>query len=253
MMVPRQPIRRYSRLDYFVRRFQDRWETNPQYRAMVSGGVGLVLILTLCTCTGVMTVVSNNALVSLGLASSGNNGNNINSSTGTNKLTGALTFPTATFSASQVPTGGATPQGSPIGTSGTPVPNATATPTEDANPTPTSGGGNNSPFVCTGTADGVTWTFNPCPLMVGQSGSMTISAPAYPNTSTNIIVSFGACPKGDCTIDDPGNAFKTNASGIEVISFTVAADVQVGVAPVTGEIGLGSGPTTSINTVGTCQ
>jgi hypothetical protein len=251
-MIGGEVVNRPSWLDYFVRRFQDRWETNPQYRAMVSGGVGLVLILTLCTCTGVMTVVSNNALVSLGLASSGN-GSNINSNTGTNKLTGGSTFPTATFNT--VPTGGATPIGSPIGNSTTPVPSTTVAPTEGADPTaaPTSGS-NNSQFVCTGTADGVTWTFNPCPLIVGKSGSLTISAPAHPNAGTNIIVSFGACPKGDCTIDDPpSGGFKTNASGVEVISFTVASDVQVGVAPVTGEIGISGGPTTSINTVGSCQ
>ena len=67
MMVPRRRFQRVSWLDHIVRRFQDRWETNPQYRALISGVVGLALILTLCTCTGLMTVVSNNALASLGL------------------------------------------------------------------------------------------------------------------------------------------------------------------------------------------
>ena len=246
-------MNRPSWLDYFVRRFQDRWETNPQYRAMVSGGVGLVLILTLCACTGVMSVVGSNALASLGLGG-GNGNNNINSDTGTNKTTGELKFPTATFNSSQASLGGATPVGTALGDSTTPVPNATPSPTEDANPTPTSGGSDNSQFICTGTADGVTWTFSPCPLVVGEGGSLTISAPAYPNTGTNILVSFGFCPQGDCTVDDPpSEGYKTNASGIEVISFTVAADVQVGVAPVTGQLGFAGGPTTSINTVGTCQ
>ncbi len=205
MMVPRRPVRRNSWIDYFVRRFQDRWETNPQYRAMVSGVVGLVLILTLCTCTGLMTVVGNSALASLGLTN-GNNGTGFNSNTGTGKIGSSPHFPTATFN--NVPTGGATPAGSPIGNSQTPVPSATVSPTEGTDPTatPTSGGTNNAQFVCTGTADGVTWTFNPCPLKVGQGGSLTISAPAYRNTGTNIIVSFGACFKGDCTIDDPPSA-----------------------------------------------
>jgi hypothetical protein len=236
-----------------VRRFQDRWETTPQYRAMVSGGVGLVLLLTLCTCTGVMSVVGNNALVSLGLASANNSTNPFSNDTGTNKIGANPSFPTATIAA--LPTGGATPEGSPFGDSLTPVPDATATPTESINPTPTSGGGNNSQFICTQTVDSVTWTFNPCPLMVGESGSMTIDAPTHPNTGTNIIVSFGACPRGDCTVDDPANlGYKTNASGVEVISFTVAADVQVGGPPVTGEIQFSSGPPTiGINTQGGCQ
>src|SRR5512146_1635886 len=39
---------RRSWLDSIVYRFQHHWETNPQYRAAVSGVVGLVLILSLC-------------------------------------------------------------------------------------------------------------------------------------------------------------------------------------------------------------
>src|SRR5215469_10502787 len=118
MMVPRQPRWRVSWLDYMVRRFQDRWETNPQYRAMISGVVGLTLILTLCTCTGLMTLVTNNALASLGLTN-GNGSNNINSTTGTGKEGAGLTFPTATFNTVPVTV---TPVGTGIPSSQTPPP-----------------------------------------------------------------------------------------------------------------------------------
>ena len=47
-MMPRQPFSGNTWLDLVVRRFQDRWETDPQYRALVSGVVGLVLVITLC-------------------------------------------------------------------------------------------------------------------------------------------------------------------------------------------------------------
>jgi len=244
-------VNRQSWLDQFVRRFQDRWETNPQYRALVSGLVGLVLILTLCVCTGLMTVASNNVLASIGLTN-GSSNTNINTDTGTNNVKQASSFPTATFGPFNPQS---TPVGSPLASSQTPPPNATATQAGD-NPTatPTTGSINTAQFICTGTGSGITWTFSPCPLVHGYGGTLTISAPAYPNTGTNIIVNFGNCPKGDCTIDDsPAQGFQTNGSGVEILSFTVARDVEVGGPPVTGEINLSSGPTAGINTQGSCS
>src|SRR5215469_5125705 len=145
MMTPRQPFQRISWLDQFVRRFQDRWETNPQYRSLISGLVGLVLVLTLCTCTSLLTVAGNNVLASVGLTN-GNSG--INSTTGSTQLQGAQTFPTATFGPfNDQPT----PQGAAVASSSTPPPGPTATATQpaDNNPTPTSGGGgtNTATFV----------------------------------------------------------------------------------------------------------
>jgi hypothetical protein len=246
MMVPRQRLRRVSWLDQIVRRFQDRWETKPQYRAMISGVVGLSLILALCACTGLMTVVTNNALASLGLGGGG--GNNITSDTGTGKDSTAPIFPTSTFGA-MIPT--LTPAGSSIPSSQTPPPASTVTPTSSAGyPTPTSSGGgiNNAQFICSGGGNGVTWTFSPCPLVHGQGGSITISY-GHSNASANVIVSFGACSSGDCTIDyTPAQFHLTN--GVGVISFTVAGDVQVGGPAVSGEINITGGPTVGINTVG---
>ena len=166
-------------------------------------------------------------------------------------MKGALKFPTATFGPFN---SAVTPVGSPITSSQTPPPAGTETATVTGGygtPTSTGGGTNTAQFICTGTGNGITWTFSPCPLVHGQGGSLTISAPAYKNTYTNIIASFGACPAGNCTIDDPpSGSFHTDANGIEVISFTVAGDVQVGGPPVTGEINLSGGPTAGINTVG---
>jgi hypothetical protein len=252
MMTPRQQFRRISWLDQFVRRFQDRWETNPQYRSLVSGLVGLVLVLTLCACTGLLTVAGNNVLASVGLTNSNSN-SGVNSNTGTTQLQGAQTFPTATFGPF---TNQPTPLGTPLPSSQTPPPGPTATATQSANnnPTPTTGGTNTATFICTGSNSGITWTFNPCPLVVGQAGTLTISAPGYPNTGTNIIINFGYCAKGDCTVDDPpAQGFKTDGNGVETISFVVAKDVQVGGPPVTGEINLSGGPTAGINTQGSCS
>jgi len=39
---------RISMLEQAIRRFQDRWETNRQFRATASGVIGLVMIVALC-------------------------------------------------------------------------------------------------------------------------------------------------------------------------------------------------------------
>ncbi len=141
-----------------------------------------------------------------------------------------------------------------VSTATTNAPAATATQSGANSLTPTSGV-NIATFICTSSNSGITWTFNPCPLVVGQPGTLTISAPRYPNTATNIIVVFGNCPQGDCTIDDPpALGFKTNGNGVETISFVVASDVQVGGPPVIGEINLSGSPTSGmINTQGSCS
>ncbi len=256
-MMPREPSSGNTWLDQMVRRFQDRWETDPQYRALVSGVVGLVLVVTLCACTGLLTLEGNTLLASVGLTNSSSGGNNITDNSGSATVAAGASFPTATFGPvySSATPGVSTPVGTVQTSSLTPLPNATPSPSPTAaGGTPTGGGGNNATFVCTGSGSGITWTFSPCPLVHGQAGTLTISAPGYPNTGTNIIVNFGNCPKGDCTIDDPpGQGFQTNGSGVETISFVVAQDVQVGGPPVTGEINLSGGPTAGINTQGSCS
>ncbi len=250
-MTPRQPYSRITWLDQLVRSFQDRWETNPQYRAVVCGVVGLVLVFTLCTCTGLLTLESNNILAIVGLGSNTSN-STFNNDTGSQNVQPASSFPTATFGPVYT---SATPVGTTLPTSTTPLPGPTPAPTATAGATtPPGGGTNTATFVCSGGGSGITWTFSPCPLVHGQAGTLTISAPAYPNTSTNILVNFGYCPRDDCTIDDPpGQGYQTNGSGVETLSFTVAQDVQVGGPPVTGEINLSNGPTAGINTQGSCS
>jgi len=253
MMTPRQPFQRLSWLDQFVRRFQDRWETSPQYRSLVLGLAGLVLLLALCACTGLLAIQGNNLLSTLGLTNSTNN-TGINTNTGTGSGQQAQSFPTATFGpfSSQV-----TPPGAALPNSQTPLPDATATTTDNPNgngsPTPTGGGGGNNTatFVCTGGNSGVTWTFSPCPLVHGQAGTLTISAPKYANAPTNILVSFGNCTQGSvCTVDDAPPGFNLNASGVETISFTVPNDAQVGGPEVSGLIGISGGPQVGIHTAG---
>ncbi len=122
-------MRRLSWLDSLVYGFQHRWETNPQYRAAVSGVVGLLTILMLCACLGVLTTVANATLAGFGAGSSG--GVLVSTDTGTGKLAAGQKFPTAT-----PPTlpAGALAAGA-IPNSQTPKPGPTEAPTPTDTPT----------------------------------------------------------------------------------------------------------------------
>ncbi len=52
-------MRRPSWLDAMLERFQHSWETNPQFRAIWSGGAGLVIIVGLCAVLGVSATFAN--------------------------------------------------------------------------------------------------------------------------------------------------------------------------------------------------
>src|SRR5262249_16349865 len=159
---------RTSWLDDLIQRFQHRWETNPQYRAAMSGVLGVILIVFLCSCVGLVTTAANVALATLGfdIASSDQGSGN----TGTKEVRGFATFPVTTY----VPqTPGAIPQGT-VPTSGTPMPTATPqpTPTDTPEPTPCQtncGGGGGGCQTCT-----VTASANPTPWIHGQKGYVVV-------------------------------------------------------------------------------
>jgi hypothetical protein len=99
--------------------FQHRWETNPQYRAAVSGVVGLVLLVAMCSCSGIVSAMANTTLASMGIGASGSTGQG--NGTGTNRIVGAKEFAIPT----EVWTPGVVPPASPIANSLTPAPTAT--------------------------------------------------------------------------------------------------------------------------------
>jgi hypothetical protein len=208
-----------------VRRFQDRWETNPQYRAMISGVVGLTLIVTLCTCTGVMTLVTNNALASLGLTNS-NGSNNINSTTGTSKQGKGPQFPTATFGPS-APT--LTPVGSPIASSQTPPPVGTDTPVPTDTPIQTcyyncggGGGGGGGGGTVTGTQLQPPW-------VRGQTGNLLVHT-SLPNIGLALSYFIPGC--GVVLIEPDG---QTDGSGNVTLSYHLLSCTTTGQGRVTIE------------------
>src|SRR5258707_5770693 len=84
-------FQRISWLDSLVYGFQHRWETNPQYRAAVSGVAGLAMVLVLCACLGVLTTAANAALAGFGVG--GGNGLLHTNDTGTGQLAAGREIP----------------------------------------------------------------------------------------------------------------------------------------------------------------
>ena len=124
-------------LDHLIHRFQHRWETNPQFRAAMSGVLGLSLIIFLCVGVAGVNAAATRVLGAVGFGSSGGGQGNIDP--GGQIVNGNWTFYTPT-----VPDwkGGATPGSSPINNSQTPQPSPTptATPPDAPTATPCRGG-----------------------------------------------------------------------------------------------------------------
>ncbi len=226
---------RASWLDQIVYSFQHRWETNPQYRAAASGVVGLALVITMCACTGVVSVATNAALASIGLGGGSANTSLGSLGTGTNRVKGAKSFPTSTV----VLDSSNAPGVAQLPNSQTPFPQPTAIPT--ATKDTSGGGGPNPPGVvttCNGGQGSASWTLNPCPLVHGQSGTLTIQAGRkYAGAATNVVIDF--CSASSCAqVYSPSGGYKLDSNGNETINFTVPDQAANSTTPVNGMISI---------------
>jgi hypothetical protein len=241
MRRPQWTGSRFNALDRMIHRFQDRWETDRQFRAMFSGVLGLVMIVALCSCMGVVTTVANSALA--GVSASRDSGTTSqNTNTGTGQIQALPTFPTATVP--PWPQSGP-PTYSIIPNSQTPVPSATVPPTATPQPTQSGGGGGGGPTTCQGSQGGSAWRLVPCPQIAGQGGTLIIAAPKYPNATLNIVLSLGSCD--NCTmLFTPAQGYKLDGGGKASISYTVPAAAANSSVPISGMINIGGGPTLGI-------
>lgn len=182
-------------LDIIIQRFQHRWETNRQYRAVLSGGCALVLLVTLCGLMGVVASATQAVLASTGFGANQSSSAAISAAdqnTGSAALSANPEFPTpaVTFVVGNVPAA------SPIPSSQTPAPTPTVPPTPTPVPTATPcktncGGGPHDSVSITGVS--------PNPVVSGQS--VTISwHTQIPNEGVNVII------KGTGTILSAGQA-----------------------------------------------
>jgi hypothetical protein len=237
MRRPQWSASRISVLENAIRRFQDRWETNSQFRAMLSGVLGIVMVVALCSCMGIVTTVANSALAGVNASRDANGSGNSN--TGTGLIKGVPTFPTSTVAPWQQ---SGVPPYSIIPNSQTPVPAPTQQPTATSD---SGGGGGGVPTTCNGSQGTNTWALTPCPQLAGQAGTLTIAAPKHPSATLNILISFGCA---NCTLlFTPQQGYKLDAAGNAVINYTVPAAAANSQVPISGMINISGGPTLSIN------
>lgn len=189
---------------------------------MVSGVLGLVMIIALCSCMGVVTTIANNTVASVNASRNVGVANSQNADTGIGQIKGVPTFPTSTVPAWQP---GSSPSAGVIPDSQTPLPSPTPPPTATALPTATPcqsncGGGG-------GGGGGGTWNVTitgystPSPCIAGSSCSYTvhasISGTDTPGVGLALVITF---PGGHGTYLDE-NGEMTNGSGNYTSHFTV--------------------------------
>lgn len=190
-------------LDPWVERFQHNWETNPRFRAIISGLSGLLLIALTCTTMAIAASFAD-AFGGALSGSPGSNGNYIGSVAGSSTST-PITFPVKLATPWPSPQ---IPGSSPLGPSLTPQPTATFQPTATPKARPTcdpsgcgGGGGGGGGGSVTGSS--------PSPLKAGATGSILIHTD-HPNTAVVVNITWpnGAndFPAGSGTSDASGDA-----------------------------------------------
>jgi hypothetical protein len=169
-------------LDHLIHRFQHRWETNPQFRAAMSGVLGLSLIIFLCVGVVGVNAAATRVLGAVGIGGTGG-GSQQNLSPGGQIVNGNWTFYTPTVASW---TSGGTPGSNPIPNSQTPAasPTPTATPPDAPTKTPCQGncGGGGGPR---GT---VSATWSPPTWSNGDTTRSITFTTSSPNVQINAFV-----------------------------------------------------------------
>src|SRR5258708_1136980 len=191
-------------LNDLLERFQHRWETNPQYRAAMSGVLGLVFLSGIGSCVGALTATTGSVLGALGLG--GSNNGQAQAHSGGRDVKGVASFPIATVN---LPSPSTIPDDPTLTTSGTPLPTASTAPTPTDTPTATpctsncGGGGGGGCKNCVVTAYG-----SPAPWQRNQPGYVVVHT-SQPNVGISILVNYS----NGCSSQLNNGADQTNANG----------------------------------------
>lgn len=169
-------------LDNAIHRFQHRWETDRQYRSMMSGVLGLVLIVFLCSCVGLLDMGATRALAAVGIG--GTTADQSGGASQPNVETGVQVGDNEVFYTPTVPTWAvpvipqAQPNPSSAANAPTPTPSPTPTdvPTRPACTSNCGGGGSIAGDIA------VSWA--PSTWSTGIQGSFTVHA--YTDTSHTV-------------------------------------------------------------------
>jgi hypothetical protein len=210
-------------LDHLIHRFQHRWETNPQFRAAMSGVLGLGLIIFLCVGVAGVNAAATRVLGAVGFGSSGGNQGNIDP--GGQIVNGNWIFYTPTV---QDWKGGGTPGSSPIANSQTPQPSPTPTGTPQDAPTATpcrvncgGGGGTTITAACVPI---------PCQWHGGAAATLTFHT-SKPNNPFTVFVHWSNGADWLTAGGQYGAPQSTDGSGNATWTFTVPGSPLCGSSP----------------------
>jgi len=199
-------------LDHLIHRFQHRWETNAQFRAAMSGVLGLALIVFLCVGVAGVNAAATKVLSAVGFGGAGGRDQG-NLDPGGQFVNGNWVFYTPT-----VPDwkSGGTPGSNPIPNSQTPQPSPTptATPPDAATATPCKsncGGGGGVT---------VTATFSPAHWIANQAATLTFQT-SKPNNPINIFIHWSNGSDWLSAGGQNGAPQATDGSGNAVWNLTV--------------------------------
>lgn len=221
-------MRRLSALDHMLQNFQHNWETNPQFRAMWSGGLGLAIVVMLCACLGFAFTVSSAIAASYSSGSTASSTLNVapNGTVKSGSADNTISFPTETVPPWPAPL---IPDGPLIPPSTTPQPSPTALPTATPLPTQPAGGGGGGGGCksCSVTVTGYT-------LKGGTDGTVSIQT-SNPNAQVNIFVRW---PGGTAVSPtNPGSTDGTGAGAITIPGVPAGCNGPVSVTIATSNSG----------------
>ncbi len=175
-------------LDHAIHRFQHRWETDRQFRAAMSGVLGLLLVFVLCTGVGALDLAATRVLAAVGINAPGpiGGGSNINTDTGiVDKGNDPLYTPTVpTWSVPVIPQASPNPSSS----ANAPTPTPSPTPTDAATRVPcTSNCGGGPTVVITAYTSPSSWKAGQPATIYFQVRSVKDGSPV-PNDGINAFI-----------------------------------------------------------------
>jgi len=210
-------------LDHAIHRFQHRWETDQQFRAAMSGVLGLLLVFVLCTGVGVLDLAATRVLAAVGINAPGPiaGGPNINTDTGV-KDNGNGPIYTPTVPTWSVPV---IPQASPNPTSpsSAPTPTPSPTPTDAATRPPcTSNCGGGPAVVITAYTSPSSWKAGLPATIYFHTANANDGSP-LPNDGINAFIHWSNGAQW-LSATTPGAPHATDASGNAAWPIIVPAD-----------------------------
>jgi hypothetical protein len=208
-------------LDEIVARFRDRWETSPAYRARMSGVIGLAVLMGICSCMVIASLIANSAFASVGFGSGGG-GPVAQQQNGGGGVDVAQTFPTSaipTWDPQDTPVSAVAPTSNATAPTPTPIPTATDIATSTPCYSGCGGGGGGGGGVIVSITGWTPGRWNACSSATPCYATVHTSVP-----STPFNINYTGCNNAPYPAYAQGT---TDANGNYTFTVTVGAGTAI--------------------------